>query len=146
MMNADVAEHSEAQHHMALLGTSLSSRSTLPVDAPIVPAAMACPVLPEVTEDGTGRTSAHKHIDPNAQHKALLNEPRSLMAFTPDVLRVAGILTVKEGTKPVGSFRYEAFAHPSDIDFMEVGHVPLSSRHLQHNHQEKKKKKKKRKR
>ena len=35
------------------------------------------------------------------------NEQRESAAFTPDVMRVANILTLKEGTFPVGSFKFK---------------------------------------
>eukprot|EP00053_Salpingoeca_punica_P009142 m.81944 g.81944 ORF g.81944 m.81944 type:complete len:528 (+) comp14893_c0_seq1:117-1700(+) len=47
------------------------------------------------------------------------NEAREVAAFTPDVQRIANILTLKDGTKPVGSFKFKVFRFPGDIDFME---------------------------
>lgn len=39
------------------------------------------------------------------------NERREASAFTPDIMRVANILTLKDDTRPVGGFKFKVFRY-----------------------------------
>jgi hypothetical protein len=50
------------------------------------------------------------------------NERREAAAFTPDILRVANVLTLKDDTHPVGGFKFRVFR----CDFFSLLFVDLN--------------------